>query len=170
MARSDPVFIKGVADHAFVIDFRSVIRISGREARLGMPNYKHDGDRDRAGCSIWSANARAQALDTTDFLVHDMPPCHGSSGIAGRSKNSRFQITQTHDRTRSRFIPKSVQPLATPPEQKLPGFGKTRSVGRLILHRAAGPPKLGLPGTDIKAIRKACTPGGAWSPGRNARI
>src|SRR5580700_5300552 len=88
MTRSDAVFIEGVADHALAIDLRSVIRISGREARLGIPNHKHDSDRHRAGRSIWSANARAQALDTTEFRVHDVPPCHSSCGIAGRSKNS----------------------------------------------------------------------------------
>src|SRR5580704_2455622 len=140
MARPDAVFIEGVADHALAIDLRSVIRISGREARLGIPNHKHDSDRHRAGRSIWSANARAQALDTTEFRVHDVPPCHSSCGIAGRSKNPRLQTSQTHDRTRSKFIPKSIQRLATPPDQKWPRFGKTRSSWRLIVHRTAGRP------------------------------
>jgi hypothetical protein len=49
-----------------------------------------------------------------------------------------------------------------PSEQKGPGFEKTRSVRRLIVHRAAGAPKLGPSGMDIQAIRKASTPGGAW--------
>src|SRR5579863_4054216 len=80
----DLVLVEGVADHAILIDFRSMRRISRREARRRMLDHQHGGERRHEACPTASAKARRRALAVAKSHLHDVPPWRGSGGIVVR--------------------------------------------------------------------------------------
>src|ERR1700722_13273236 len=84
----DLVLVERVADHAILVDFRSMCRISRGEARRRMLDRQHGSEHRHETCPTASAKAREPALAVAKSHLHDVPPWHGPGGIVVQSERS----------------------------------------------------------------------------------